>query len=266
MATKTEVQQLQTRITELESELATVKLENNALKGTIGLDEKAFLRVTKEVGDKVSTLGGDIIGEIVGAVTGDPKKKQMADRAATEVLEQVANLSIRYLAIPIRQLILGENIWDGKNNWFLFDLGSDVRDEDLTTLEHPIGHYPHNAPGAPTANDGAYGERADGDLAATAYELYWRPDGSDPEDWTKSVPAHVIIKNPHDPALLPGVYAMRYDQGAGDNGPDPKYSTGRFNNRNPRGAWMIVQKTAKGELRAVQCFYGARSWVHREEG
>ena len=259
--TKTELKTLEDRIAALELENRSLK---QALKDSVGLDDAGFLRVTQEVGDKAATVAGDVAGELV-KLTGNTELAKQVDAAVTQVAGHIARMATRYLAVPIRQLVLGENIWDGKNNWFLFDLPSDTRDDDLTILDHPIGHYPHNAPNAPSTNDGSYGRRSDGDLATEGYNLHWRPEGAGAAMWTTTVPEHCIVTNPHDPELKPGIYAMRYDNGAGDNGPDPKYSTGRFNQRNPRGAWMILQKTAKGELRTAQCFYGPRAWVHRNE-
>ena len=254
-----------TKLKELETQLAEAVAENAALKKVLkestGLDDAGFILLSDTITTKAATVAGDVAGEIA-KITGNEKLAKQIDDAVTDVTDYVGSLLTRYLAVPLRSMVLGDQPWDGANDWYLFDLGSDKHDDDLTVLEHPIGVYDHNTNGAPTHNDGAYGRTDTGAIAASGYELHFRLSGS--ESWSRTVPAKYIIENPHDPALSPGVYAMRYSQ-ANPNCPDPKYSTGRFNRREPRSAWMIVQKTGKGELRAVQCYHGPRSWIWRDK-
>ena len=162
------------------SRLLNLQIQNAALKEslkkTAALDKQGYLKVVDEVGDKATEVVSKLAGEAV-KLLGDDKLAAGVTEVVADIGESVSNLVSRYLAVPIHDLILGTEPWDGKNGWHLFHMKQARLDNDLTTLEMPYGIYHHNTPGAPTTNDGCYGRAVDRDIACEAYNVWFRMHG-----------------------------------------------------------------------------------------
>ena len=238
----TEIKLQQTKIQTL-----TVAIAEQGLLG-----EEQVNEIDAILTDQAATLAGDFAGEIASIVGGKELGSKI-DELVTNAGSIIGKLIARYSPISIASLLGGDN--DGQAGWYKFELKSQDYDNDLKTLDMPAGVYIEGAGNKPGPYDGAYGRHANGAVAATAYEVWWRPNGG---DWTKDLPAGILVDNPKDTSLKEGVYVFSF--GAGDDKvPSREDFNGAF--KSSKRTHGILHITPSGERRVYHGYFGCRAWV-----